>query len=299
MTYNIPVDQPFRLDLTVSALRRLPSNAVDVLTARGEYLRAFDSAVQPTVACVMQRAPGHLEVTVDGPHEPTVVVASLRRILGVDRDLSDFHECAQAIDWLAPLAARMRGLKPPRYPTLFEACINVILFQQISLHAASAIMGRLLLAVGTPLESNGVPLTLFPSVERVLAAPDSLLREAGVSAAKVATIRAVGRAIADGTLDEAMLEGQPSAEAALLLRRIPGIGPWTAAVILLRGLGRLDVFPPNDSGVAANLAAVMGTKVDPAAIAEALGPQRGMLYFCLLLSRLEARGEIGVASFTV
>lgn len=299
MTYNIPVDQPFRLDLTVSALRRLPTNTVDVITAGGEYLRAYGSAQQPTAVRVVQRAPDQLQLSIEGAHEPAAVVASVRRILGIDRDLSDFHERAQTIAWLAPLAERMLGLKPPRYPGLFEACINVILFQQISLHAASAIMGRLLRAVGTPLEWNSVPLTLFPSIERVLEAPDSLLREAGVSAAKVATIRAVGRAIADGTLDESMLEAQPSAEAALLLRRIPGIGPWTAAVILLRGLGRLDVFPPNDSGVAANLAAVMGEKVDPTAVADALGEQRGMLYFCLLLSRLEARREIGLASFTV
>ena len=79
-----------------------------------------------------------------------------------------------------------------------------------------------------------------------------------------------------------------------MLRRIKGIGPWTADVILLRGLGRLDVFPANDTSVASNIALVAGpAPFDTQTVLDALGPQRGMLYFHLLLARLEARGEIG------
>ena len=92
-----------------------------------------------------------------------------------------------------------------------------------------------------------------------------------------------------------MLEERSSADAVLLLRGVKSIGPWTAAVILLRGIGRLDMFPGNDSGVAANLALVAGERVDAVPVVETLGSQRGMLYFCLLLARLEARGEIGRA----
>ncbi len=95
------------------------------------------------------------------------------------------------------------------------------------------------------------------------------------------------------SISEAMLEERSSPEAALLLRSIKGIGPWTAAVILLRGFGRLDMFLGNDSGVAANLALITGARIDPGPIVETLGAQCGMLYFCLLLARLEARGEIG------
>jgi 3-methyladenine DNA glycosylase/8-oxoguanine DNA glycosylase len=82
-----------------------------------------------------------------------------------------------------------------------------------------------------------------------------------------------------------------------MLRRIKGIGPWTAAVILLRGLGRLDVFPANDSGVAASISLVAGSaRPDLEAVLNALGSQRGMLYFHLLLARLEASGEVSNAS---
>ena len=91
-----------------------------------------------------------------------------------------------------------------------------------------------------------------------------------------------------------MLEQRPSPDAAALLRGIKGIGPWTAAVILLRGLGRLDVFPADDSSVARNLAMVAGSaQLDVDRVVGALRPQQGMLYYHLLLARLESRDELG------
>jgi DNA-3-methyladenine glycosylase II len=221
---------------------------------------------------------------------------TVRRMLGTERDLSDFLRRARAIRWLAPLARRMRGLKPPRYPTLFEACANAIVFQQVSLQSASAIMQRLILALATTVEFEGVPLAIFPAVEAFLGADDAVLRAAGLSGGKLATLRRAGEAIASGAISEALLDSQSSAGAAHLLCDIKGIGPWTAAVILLRGLGRLDVFPGDDSSVAANLALVTGERTDVGPALEILGSQRGMLYFFLLLARLEARGEIGRAS---
>lgn len=291
-THELPVATPYRLDLTVSALRRTSTNLVDIYTSDGRYLRALGGSAHPVIVSVTQPRPDTLSVSVTGGAVGPAL-ASVRRMLGVERDLSTFHRRARPIPWLAPLARRMRGLKPPRYPGLFEACANAILFQQVSLHAASAIMQRLLLALGTPVAHEGVPLTMFPGPQRILDADDAVLRAAGVSAAKLATLRRAGEAVASGALTEAMLDERPSADAALLLRGIKGIGPWTATVILLRGLGRLDVFPGGDSGVAANLALVAGGDVDPAEAAGMLGSQRGMLYFNLLLARLEARGEIG------
>lgn len=296
-SHELSVITPYRLDLTVSALRRLPTNLVDIYTADGRYLRALGEFAEPVIVSVTQARADALAVSVTGSTDDTAqVLASVRRVLGTECDVSDFHHRTRQIPWLAPLARRMRGLKPPRYPTLFEACANAIVFQQVSLHAASAIMRRLILALGTQVEHDGVPLLVFPTMGELLAADDTVLRATGLSASKLATLRRAGEAISTGTISEAMLEERSSADATLLLRRIKGIGPWTAAVILLRGLGRLDMFPGNDSGVAANLALIAGERLDAGPITEALGPQRGMLYFNLLLARLESRGEIGRAS---
>ncbi|MFZ1126537.1 MAG: hypothetical protein WAN59_15490, partial [Candidatus Baltobacteraceae bacterium] len=206
--------------------------------------------------------------------------------------VAGFTRRAARVAWLRALARRMRGVKPPRYPTLWEACVNAVVFQQISLLAASAILRRVIEALGTPLEADGARLYAFPGIASFLDAAEGTLRAAGLSSGKVATLRRVGEALAGGKLDEAMLEERSSPAASELLCALKGVGRWTAAVVLLRGLGRLDVFPADDSGAARGLAALGGDGVDlPAALAT-LGDQRGMLYYHLLLARLEASGDL-------
>ena len=114
---------------------------------------------------------------------------------------------------------------------------------------------------------------------------------------KVVSVRRVARAILDGAIDEAALTLLPTPDlmAALVAHR--GIGPWTAAVIALRGFGRLDLFPMNDSGVARSVRDLSGrTDVDVEALLAQLGAQRGMLYYHLLLGRLAARGDVELAA---
>lgn len=243
----------------------------------------------------------YLSITIESDVEPDSSVLSLVcRMLGANRDLTDFDLSASHIPWLAPLVARMRGVKPPRYPTLWETCANAIIFQQVSLRAASAIMQRMVVALGQAVDAVDLPTPcyVFPSPERFQKAKDELLRATGLSAGKIETLRRVAEALGSGTLDQMTLERSASRDAAEILTRIKGIGPWTAAVILLRGLGRLDVFPANDTSIASNLALVAGSApLDAEAVLNTLGSQRGMLYFYLLLARLEARGEIEFPSF--
>jgi len=224
--HELPVVAPYRLDLTVSALRRLSTNVVDIFTPDGHYVRALDGAHGPVVAHVTQVRPDALAVTIEGDaREHARALALVQRMLGVDREVTHFNRAAARITWLSPLARRMRGVKPPRYPTLWEAFVNAIAFQQVSLHAASAIVRRLIVAIGQPLESKGTPLYTFPSAERVLCVSDDVLRATGLSTGKLTTLRRGGEALASGTLDEAMLEEHQSADAAVLLRQVKGIGP--------------------------------------------------------------------------
>ena len=300
--HEIPVVAPYRLDLTVSVLRRLSTNVVDLLTPEGEYVRSLSGFPEPVIVRVKQRRQGgSLDITIEGDaFADAEVLELMRRMLGTDIDCTDFDRSAARIPWLAPLVDRMRGVKPPRYPTLWEACANAIVFQQLSLRAASAIMRRLVVALGPLVRTDDVLVQphVFPTAESVRSAPDALLRTTGMSANKIATLRRVAEALASRTLDATALVACPSRDAADMLRRIRGIGPWTAAVILLRGLGRLDVFPVNDTSVASTLALVAGSApFDVQSVLNALGLQRGMLYFYLLLARLEAREEIGRPSF--
>lgn len=265
-------------------------------------MRALPGPRGPIVLRVAQNHREHvLEATVDGEGVPEHdIKLQLRRLLGVDSDVAGFTHAALHIPWLAPLVERMRGVRPPRYATLWEGCTNSIVFQQVSLRAASTITQRLIRELGEPVVTDDVPVPfyVFPGPDRFAAASDKMLRAAGLSGAKVAALRGVADAITTGALSETALEQMVSSDAALVLRQFKGIGPWTAAVILLRGLGRLDVFPANDTSIASNMALVAGgDPIDPKRTLALLGSERGMLYFYLLLARLESRDEIGKPSF--
>ncbi|MGD0051055.1 MAG: hypothetical protein ABSD03_04435 [Vulcanimicrobiaceae bacterium] len=292
---EVPVRTPYRLDLTAVVLRRLSTNAVDVFDGT-TYRRLLGAPSDPTLVAVAQIAPDALRVRLEGPLADALDPAALaQRMLGTQVTLDAFEAGARRFAWLAPLAAAARGVKPPRYPSLWETVVNAVVYQQISIHAAGAILRRLIERYAPAREVAGVQLRAFIPVDTLLAADPPELRDLGLSVNKIVSLKAVARALEEGALDEAALEDLPTPEllAALVAHR--GIGPWTAAVIALRGFGRLDVFPENDSGATASLRRLSG---DPAVEAEpviaALAPQQGMLYYHLLIGRLVERGEIAL-----
>ena len=283
----LPVIAPYRLDLTVDALRRLASNAVDVVGDDGAYYRALSIDGEAVLVRVSQRDDATLELQASGSrarHAAPIVC----RMLGTEVDLRAWYERSAKIPWLSRIAQECRGVKPPRYPTLWEACAYAIVFQQISIHAASAIMGRVVAALGTAFEVAGTTIRTFPSPEALLGADDDALRLAGLSTNKRLHLRSVAEAIVSGDLDAAAIERSPLEEAAAQLVGVRGIGPWSASVVLLRGFGRMDAFPLRDSGVARTIKRLSGDpNVSIDAVLDVLGPTRGMLYFHLLLGKLK------------
>ena len=145
---RLPVREPFRLDLTADALRRLATNTVDVVGDDGAYYRAFETDTGVVAVRVTQRERSILCVESSGPTED--VLALVARMLGTEVDLSSWMRRAASVPWLAPIARALRGVKPPRYPSLWEACAHAIVFQQISIHAAASIMRRVIGRIGKP-----------------------------------------------------------------------------------------------------------------------------------------------------
>lgn len=292
MATRVGVRAPFRLDLTANVLRRLSTNVVDLFDGT-TYRRLIGNAATPALLSVTQTGPAELTVDVDGgAYDADVLVG---RLLGVDADLTPFYRAAGGVAWLAPLVAGARGVKPPRYPTIWEACVNAIVYQQVSIHAAGAILRRVIERHSAPVAVGSDRLYAFPGPQTIVDADAEELRGLGLSINKVVSVRAVARAILEGEIDEASLALLPTPELMTALVAHRGIGPWTAAVIALRGFGRLDLFPMNDSGVARSVRDLSGrTDVDVEALLARLGEQRGMLYYHLLLGRLAARGDVAL-----
>lgn len=281
----VPVKAPFRLDLTAQALRRTASNAVDVYED-GILERALRVDGRVAVLQARQPAADMVEVRCTGMESSTAKVL-VTRMLGTDVDLSQWYGRVRAVPWLHELSDRLAGVKPPRYPSLWEALCHSIVFQQISIHAAAAIMRRMIERYSEPLTIAGRELRPFPEPRTLLTAAPDDLRSVSLSVNKVVAIQSVAAAMLAREITEERIAALPSPQALELLSTLRGIGPWSAAVVLLRGFGRLDVFPMKDSGVAASLRLLSGNQnVSAEAVLAELGPVRGMLYFHLLLGRL-------------
>lgn len=292
MLTRVAVRAPFRLDLTANVLRRLSTNVVDRFDGT-TYRRLIGDAASPALLGVTQTGPAELSVEIESGTARFDAAVLVTRLLGIDVDLEPFYRAAAGVAWLAPLVAGARGVKPPRYPTVWEACVNAIVYQQVSIHAAGAILRRVIERSAPARAFGDGQLFAFPGPQTLLDADPEELRSLGLSINKITALRVVGRAVLDGAIDEADLNELPTPElmAALVAHR--GIGPWTAAVVALRGFGRLDLFPMNDSGVARSVRDLSGrTDVDVPALLRRLGEQRGMLYYHLLLGRLAARGDV-------
>jgi 3-methyladenine DNA glycosylase/8-oxoguanine DNA glycosylase len=271
------VAPPYSLSLTIQVLRRVPTNIVDQW-AGGTYSRALQIGSEEYVIRVRQLGQSTLEV--DADRSPEAVLPLVRRILGLDVDLSEALRLAAADSWLASIVQHLQGLRPPRFATLFETLGMTIPFQQVSLEAGQSFVNRLVETFG---KSRG-SVWLFPTPEAIADASIEDLRAAGLGGAKATSLRHAASLIVAGALSEAEIERLPTGEALRLLDDLPGVGPWTAGVILLRGFGRLDVFPPGDVGARRTLAHLLGrttpiADADEAELLERLGPYRGLVDF--------------------
>jgi DNA-3-methyladenine glycosylase II len=152
------------------------------------------------------------------------------------------QELAAADDTLAALMERVGpfALRVQSTHSPFEALLEAILHQQLHANAARAILGRLLAGFGD----------LHPRPEQLLAAPEEMLRAAGLSRGKLLSLRDLAAKTLDGTVPSlAVIRRLPDAEIIERLSQVRGIGTWTAEMLLVFRLGRPDVFPVTDYGV--------------------------------------------------
>lgn len=211
-----------------------------------------------------------LEVRIAGALAPKEVPALVGRLFDLDAPLAELHTLAAADPTLAPLVAARPGMRLPVYDDPFEALIRAILGQQVSVAAARTIGGRVVARFGRPAPDFGSgeeALRFFPDPETLAEAGKAALRELGLTGAKARSILGCAEIVASGAIDLTALRAAPADAATAALRALPGVGPWTAAYLRLRGLGDRDAFPAGDLGVRKALAAP-GEKLAAEAAAE-------------------------------
>lgn len=219
----------------------------------GGYRRTLALPHGPAVVALAPR-PDHVAATVwlTDHRDLTPAVQRCRRLLDLDSDPVAVAEALAEDPALAPLIAAVPGRRVPRTVDAAELAIRVVLGQQISTAAAATHAGRLAERCGEPVDDPGGGLTrLFPSPEALAGADPAHL---ALPKARVATVRALAGAVADGTLD--LSAGADWAAAREGLAALPGIGPWSVALVAMRGLGDPDAFPDGDLGVVRALRAL-------------------------------------------
>jgi DNA-3-methyladenine glycosylase II len=303
ISFELTPRPPFRLDLTARVLQRRTDNAVDRFEA-GTYRRtlavdgtAIDLAV--TQHGTVERPRLQVEASGARVDDATrqLAAAVLDRLLGLGVDVSGFYRLAATDRHLGPLANRFRGTRPPRFPSVFEVLVNAIACQQITLTLGIRLLNSLVGRFGRGARRSATAAHAFPRPEDLAEVAPETLRPFGFSGQKARAIVTLAQQVASGELDLEALAALDDQAALTRLLALRGIGRWSAEYALLRGLGRIHIFPGDDAGARGSLGRWLGrTKpLDYDGVARTVKrwyPYAGFVYFHLLLTGLAAAGVV-------
>ncbi|GAB2734242.1 DNA-3-methyladenine glycosylase family protein [Kitasatospora kifunensis] len=224
-------------------------------------------------------------------HPAKAARAQIARILSLDTDATDFPALADVDPVVAGLQAQFPGLRPVLFHSPYEAAAWTIIGNRIRKTQAAHIKARLAQEHGQTVDVAHRRLLAFP-------APAALRRIGdipGLTDIKVERLHALADAALDGRLDATHLLAQPAEFALTDLKELPGIGPFSAELILIRGAGHPDVFPRAEPRVHRAMAAAYGLDSTAAAdttrlaaIADAWRPYRSWV---ALLLRAHAQDQ--------
>ncbi len=305
LTFTLQPRPPFRLDLTVWALRRRAHNVVDRFDD-GVWRRVLIIGNSPVAVAVGQTRRGarpELEVRISAARPQPVkteVAATITRMLGLELDLSDFYRLARADPRLRGLAERLRGMKPVRYATVFEGFANAVACQLVSLSAGMHVLNRIADEYGAPGKVEGVatPMRSFPTAKSIARSNPDELRVFGLSRQKGEYLIGLAKLALDPKdRDFASIEQLNDDDAIARFSKIRGVGRWTAEYVMLRGFGRINIFPGDDVGGRKKLFEWLGSSDAPTydgvgKMLERWRPYGGLIYLHLIVNAVADAGQV-------
>jgi AraC family transcriptional regulator of adaptative response / DNA-3-methyladenine glycosylase II len=263
--------------LSLRLTARAPYDAAEVLLFLGAHavpgLEDWDGTTFSRVLD-LPHGPAVVQLSPPADGEPAVLarlhltelrdlgtaVSRCRRMLDLDADPAAVDEVLGADPALAPVVAAAPGRRVPASPDAAELAVRAVLGQQVSVAGARTLTARVVRAAGTPLsEPIGTLTHAFPRPE---ALADADLEHVGLTGSRRRTVHALAAALTDGSV--ALDPGTDRQEASRALLAVPGIGPWTAALVGLRGLADPDVWLPGDLALRRSLSALGSSDSDAA-----------------------------------
>ncbi len=260
----------------------------------GHLHLAFVADGGEEVAGVCVRSGGEKVVgEVFGGADPEVVKEQVSRILSLDVDGRGFPEVGERDEVVGRLQERYPGLRPVCFYSPYEAAAWAIIGNRIRIPQAAKVKARMSEELGEAVEVHGEPEHAFPAPERLTRLEDF----PGLSGRKVGYLRSLGQAAMDGKLDAKWLRSLPAGDALAELEELPGIGPFSSGLILLRGAGAPDELPAKEPRLRKAVAIAYGLDESPddaelERIAEAWRPYRTWVSLYLRTMLEEDTGEI-------
>jgi DNA-3-methyladenine glycosylase II len=205
------------------------------------------------------------------------------RILSLDVDGTDFAALGERDEVVRALQRGFPGLRPVLFYTPYEAAAWAIIAQRIRMTQAAAIKERLSDKRGT---SGAFPA---PAELAQLSAP-----QPGLTDRKIEQLRALATAAEKGALTRERLRAMTRKDGLEHLQQLPGIGPFSAELILIRGAGDPDALPDHDTRLDDAIRSAYSTSEDSAIhqITESWRPYRAWVALLLRVWREAETGEI-------
>ena len=284
---------PFSLSESARFLEGFAPAGRDPALAAGPLRLAFPVEGSWTTAAVgVEQHPDgtvHADVTGESSQE---LCAQLARMLSLDVDGTGFAAVLDGDPVLAAVAATRPGLRPVGFHSPYEAACWAVISQRVRIVQAAQVRNRIVAAHGERFELAGVPISAFPAP----AVLRSVAAELPLPEVKQQRLRGLAEAALDGLLDGSRLRALTAEEAIAEVTALPGIGPFSAELVVVRGAGHPDRFPAAE----ARLHAEMVHRYDPsdagpatlAAVAERWRPYRSWAAFQLRTAREARTGEI-------
>jgi 3-methyladenine DNA glycosylase/8-oxoguanine DNA glycosylase len=239
----------------------------------------YPTEAGPASARVWQRHDGTICARLEAD-DPASAHDRLVEMLGLRVDTRPFLAMAAADPLLAPLAARMRGRRLICLGSPVHALIRAVCGQLIRSSEAARIEARIVRALGRPHGDLVIP----PEAPALAAAHPATLERAGLSPKRAVVLSRAAR-----RLRLEPLASEPASRAHLRITGEPGLGAWSAGVLMMYGFGRFELGLSGDLGLV-RLAGVLG--VDETSMLDRYGAWRGMASLWLLNHPMSARHSV-------
>lgn len=219
-----------------------------------------------------------------------LIQKELHMLFDTQFDPEPFYKQASNDEVLKKITRKLKGLRIPSTPTVFEALIDSTVEQQISLAVAHTLEIKVVRTFGDKLNLDGETYYAYPTPENLATATLEILRNCGLTVRKSEYIRDIARLVVAKELDLEVLKDCADVPKVIEeLDAVRGIGVWTAELTVARSMHKYDVIPYDDLGLRRVISHYYRndkriTAEEACTIAEKWGEWKGLAGFYLIVA---------------